>query len=135
VIHLHCSSRRSFGEGLIEEVVGDLREPWMRQADHVLEDEKLLSSIDEALLQRHPKSRTRSTKSAKRKQHQKQRWFKKGQNWRNGCEGRISLLKRRHGLNRSRYKNEAGMKRCVGLGVIADDLINIGRGFWRKRKK
>jgi IS5 family transposase len=71
----------------------------------------------------------RSTKSLARRQYQKQRWFKKGQKWRTGCEGRISLLKRRHGLNRSRYRNEAGMKRWVGLGVIADNLINIGRAM------
>jgi IS5 family transposase len=68
----------------------------------------------------------RSTKSPARRQHQKKRWFRKGQKWRTGCEGRISLLKRRHGLTRSRYKNEDGMTRWVGLGVIADNLINIG---------
>ena len=67
-----------------------------------------------------------STKSAKRKQEQKKRWFKKAQKWRTGCEGRISVLKRRHGLNRSRYKGSPGMKRWVGLSVIADHLINIG---------
>ena len=71
----------------------------------------------------------RSTRSADRQKYQKQRWFKKGQKWRTGCEGRISLLKRRHGLNRSRYKDEAGLKRWVGLGVIADNLINIGRAM------
>jgi transposase, IS5 family len=71
----------------------------------------------------------RSTKSPARRQYQKQRWFKKGQKWRTGCEGRISLLKRRHGLRRSLYKREAGMKRWVGLGVIADNLINIGRAL------
>lgn len=71
----------------------------------------------------------RSTKSAARRQHQKQRWFKKGQKWRTGCEGRISLLKRRHGLRRSLYKKDAGMKRWVGLGVIADNLINIGKAL------
>lgn len=71
----------------------------------------------------------RSTKSAARRQYQKQRWFKKGQKWRTGCEGRISLLKRRHGLRRSLYKKAAGMKRWVGLGVIADNLINIGRAL------
>jgi IS5 family transposase len=70
-----------------------------------------------------------STKSAARRQYQKQRWFKKGQKWRTGCEGRISLLKRRHGLNRSRYKEEDGMKRWVGFGIIADNLINIGRAM------
>ena len=71
----------------------------------------------------------RSSKSAERRRYQKQRWFKKGQKWRTGCEGRISVLKRRHGLNRCRYKGEAGMKRYVGLGIIADNLINIGRAM------
>ncbi len=45
----------------------------------------------------------RSTRSAERKKLEKQRWFKKGQKWRTGCEGRISVVKRRHGLTRSRY--------------------------------
>jgi IS5 family transposase len=70
-----------------------------------------------------------STKSTERRRHQKQRWFRKGQKWRTGCEGRISVLKRRHGLNRCRYKGTAGMKRWVGLGVISDNLINIGRAL------
>jgi len=68
-----------------------------------------------------------STKSTERRRHQKRRWFRKGQKWRTGCEGRISVLKRRHGLNRCRYKGTAGMKRWVGLGVISDNLINMGR--------
>src|SRR6266446_2804943 len=69
----------------------------------------------------------RSTKSAERKREQKKRWFRNGQKWRTGCEGRISVVKRRHGLSRSRYKGDAGMKRWVGLGVIADNLVNISR--------
>src|SRR6266576_2931531 len=44
-----------------------------------------------------------------------------------GPEVVISVAKRRHGLDRCRYKGDAGMKRWVGLGVIADNLINIGR--------
>jgi hypothetical protein len=43
------------------------------------------------------------------------------------CEGRISVSKRRHGLQRCRYRGDVGMKRWVGLGIIADNLINIGR--------
>ena len=69
----------------------------------------------------------RSTKSAERRREQKKRWFRNGQRWRTGCEGRISVSKRRHGLNRCRYHGDDGMKRWVGLGVIADNLINIGR--------
>jgi IS5 family transposase len=67
-----------------------------------------------------------ATKSPARKQRQKQRWFKKLQKWRTGCEGRISVLKSRHGLERSRYKGLDGIKRWVGLGVIADNIIHIG---------
>ncbi|MGH8533775.1 MAG: ISNCY family transposase [Gammaproteobacteria bacterium] len=71
----------------------------------------------------------RSTKSAERKKLQKKRWFRNAQKWRTGAEGRISLMKRRHGLNRCRYKGLSGMKRWVGLGVIGDNLINIGRAL------
>jgi IS5 family transposase len=66
------------------------------------------------------------TKSPTRKLRQKQRWFKKLQKWRTGCEGRISVLKRRHGLRRSLYKGPDGIRRWVGLGVIADNLVHIG---------
>jgi len=71
----------------------------------------------------------RSTKSAERKKLEKKRWFRNAQKWRTGCEGRISLLKRRHGLNRCRYKGMSGIKRWVGFGVIADNLINIGHAL------
>ncbi|HEY6308860.1 MAG TPA: ISNCY family transposase [Candidatus Angelobacter sp.] len=77
---------------------------------------------------------SRSTKSAALKREQKKRWFKKGQKWRTGCEGRISVLKRRHGLNRCRYKGVSGMKRWTGLGVIADNLINIGRAIDKQQE-
>ena len=69
----------------------------------------------------------RKTKSAERKKEQKKRWFRNGQKWRTGCEGRISVLKRRHGLNRCRDKGDRGMQRWVGFAVIADNLINIGK--------
>jgi transposase, IS5 family len=70
----------------------------------------------------------RSTKSVARRREQKKRWFRSGQKWRTGCEG-ISVAKRRHGLNRCRYKGETGMKRWVGLGFIADNLISIGNAL------
>jgi IS5 family transposase len=76
----------------------------------------------------------RSTKSPERKREQKKRWFRNGQKWRTGCEGRISVVKRRHGLNRSRYKGDAGMQRWVGLGVIADNLVNISRAMAKQSK-
>ena len=71
----------------------------------------------------------RSSKSPARRREQKKRWFRNGQKWRTGCEGRISVVKRRHGLTRCRYKGLAGMNRWVGLGIIADNVINIGRAM------
>jgi IS5 family transposase len=61
----------------------------------------------------------RNTHSPDRRILEKRRWFKKAQAWRTGCEGRISVLKRRHGLRRSLYRGAEGMKRWVGLGVLA----------------
>ena len=69
-----------------------------------------------------------ATRDPVRRGRQKQRWFKRGQQWRTGVEGRISVWKRRHGLSRSRYPGLDGMQRWVGWGVIADNLINIGTG-------
>jgi IS5 family transposase len=65
-------------------------------------------------------------------QHQRQRWFKRAQRWRVGCEGRISVLKRKHGLLRCRYHGMEGMKRWVGLGTIANNLLQIGKQLARK---
>src|SRR5262245_12027492 len=77
----------------------------------------------------------RSTKSAERKREQKKRWFRNGQKWRTGCEGRISVVKRRHGLDRCRYKGFVGMERWVGLGIIADNIVNIGRTIDKRLAK
>jgi IS5 family transposase len=57
----------------------------------------------------------------------RQRWFRRALRWRTGCEGRISLLKRRYGLRRCRYRGTSGMERCVGYGVIASNLWVLGR--------
>ena len=77
----------------------------------------------------------RATKSVQRKQEQRKRWFKRAQKWLTGCEGRISLLKRRHGLTRCRYKGDGGMRRWVGLGVLGDNLINLGIGLARAERQ
>jgi IS5 family transposase len=77
----------------------------------------------------------RSSKSRERKREQKKRWFRNGQKWRTGCEGRISVVKRRHGLDRCRYKGFDGMNRWVGLGIIADNVVNIGRAIEKQSRQ
>jgi IS5 family transposase len=77
----------------------------------------------------------RSTKNSERKREQKKRWFRKGQKWRTGSEGRISVVKRRHGLDRCRYKGDVGMQRWVGLGVVGDNLITIGTALAKRSSR
>jgi len=65
--------------------------------------------------------------SKRSKEKERKRWFRHALRWRTGCEGRISALKRRHGLRRCRDRGTAGMERWVGLGVIANNLLVLGR--------
>jgi IS5 family transposase len=60
--------------------------------------------------------------SKERKQLQKSRWFKQGQKFRAGCEGRISVMKRAHGFNRCRNKGQEGFDGWIGWGVIAKNV-------------
>jgi transposase, IS5 family len=66
-------------------------------------------------------------KTAERQAYERQRWFRRGRDWRAGIEGRISGLKRRHGLDRCRYHGEDGMERWVGWGIIAHNLRAIAQ--------
>jgi IS5 family transposase len=71
-----------------------------------------------------PKS---GAKTAKRVAYERQRWGGRGCNWRAGIEGRISGLKRGHGLSGCRYHGDEGMERWVGWGLIAYDLRTIAQ--------
>jgi len=70
-------------------------------------------------------------KSSARRAYEAQRWFKRGRCWRAGIEGRISVLKRRYGLERCRYHGDDGMERWVGWGVITHDLRMIAQAIAR----
>jgi IS5 family transposase len=61
------------------------------------------------------------------RQARRHRAFRRAYRWRAGIEGRISVLKRRFGLDRCRYHGEAGMERWVGWGLLAHNLRQIGR--------
>jgi transposase, IS5 family len=73
--------------------------------------------------------------SAKRAEHQKQRWFRQGQGWRAGCEPRISTLKHQFGMKRAWYKGDAGFQRYVGWCILAQDLVAIARSGRKAQSK
>ncbi len=57
----------------------------------------------------------------------RQRWFRRGRAWRAGGEARISHLKNRCGMARSRYRGSGGTARTVYWAAIANNLAAIGR--------
>ena len=82
-----------------------------------------------ALLRRDSGQR-RSSQSTSRS-----RWFERARHWRTGPEGRISALKRRHGMHRCRYRGFRGMQRWVGLAVIVNNLLVLGRAAAPGKKR
>lgn len=65
-------------------------------------------------------------KSQKRREHEHQAWFRRGRHYHAGVEGRISVLKRKYGLDRCLNRGENGFERWVGWGIIANNLTHIG---------
>lgn len=63
MIELRRPAQRTLGDGLIYEETQDLYEPWMYHADRALDDEQLLELIQQELMKRCKKSKTRGRKS------------------------------------------------------------------------
>jgi transposase, IS5 family len=137
VTHCQVFEEKPADTDLLVDAVAQHKELLGRTPELVAADAGFYTQANEKKLEEagvtHVSIPNRGTKSEARKKHQKQRWFKNGQRWRTGCEGRISVLKRRHGLDRCLYRGQEGMKRWVGWGVIADNLIHIGG--WIAAKK
>jgi IS5 family transposase len=130
VTHYQVCEQRPADSTLLEGCLEQHVEQFERAPERVAADPGIFSAANESKAGQMGVQRvsvpSHVTNSAARKQRQKQRWFKELQKWRTGCEGRISVLKRRHGLRRSLYTGPDGIRRWVGFGVIADNLIHIG---------
>ena len=66
-------------------------------------------------------------RSQERQELEHQDWFVRGRNWHAGVEGRISVLKRAHGLGRCLNHGLTGFEQWVGWGIIAANLAVMGR--------
>lgn len=101
-----------------------------RPPDQVSGDRGLYSPTNEALAQSMGIRRVILPKpgyrSVERKQHEHQPWFRRGRHYHAGVEGRISVLKRRYGLDRCRNHGQDGFERWVGWGLVAHNLWAIG---------
>jgi IS5 family transposase len=68
-------------------------------------------------------------KSETRRKHEQQPWFRRGRRFHAGVEGRISVIKRKHGLSRCRNHGRIGFECWVGWGIVANNLTVMGRGL------
>lgn len=62
-----------------------------------------------------------------RREYERQGWFRRGFRFRAGIEGRISVLQRCQGLDRSLNHGEDGFGRWVGWGIVTANLLRIAR--------
>ena len=129
ITHYEVFAERPSDSALLIQAVEAHQQQLGKTPEMVAADAGFYSAANEKMLEemgvKHVSVPSRNTRSEQRRRMQKSRWFRRGQKWRTGCEGRISTLKRRHGLRRCLYRGFTGMQRWVGLGVIADNLINI----------
>lgn len=69
----------------------------------------------------------RGAKDEARRHFEQQARFRRGRRWQAGIEGRISVLKRKHGLNRCLNHGATGFARWVGWAILAPNLDQMGR--------
>jgi IS5 family transposase len=66
-------------------------------------------------------------KSKERREYEAQSWFKRGRRFQAGVEGRISVAKRKHGLDCCLDHGQDCFDKWVGWGIIANNLTVMGR--------
>jgi IS5 family transposase len=73
-------------------------------------------------------------RDGRRKQRERQPWFKQGQRFRNGIEGRISVVKRTMQLSRCPCHGYERFEQWIGWGVLTANLVMMAR-LYRKRHR
>jgi IS5 family transposase len=67
--------------------------------------------------------------------YEKQDWFKRGQRFRNGIEGRISVVKRTVQLRRCPAHGSDGFERWIGTGILVANLVIIARALYKRHHR
>ncbi len=110
---------------LVDEAVERHIAVFGKPPDEIATDRGFSSAENEARLQETIKRVSmpkRGRLDKPRKQYQRQYWFRRLQRFRAGGEAKISLLKRKFGLRRSRLRGLQGMGMDVGWGILAHNL-------------
>jgi transposase, IS5 family len=116
---------------LLKTAVRGHRRLFRKRLKAVAADRGFYSQANEEWLKKggvkHVSIPVRGKVSRERLKEQKQFWFRRLQHFRAGSEGRISLLKRVFGLDRSAMRGDQGTEIWVGQGVFAHNLWQAAR--------
>jgi IS5 family transposase len=116
---------------LLKTAVRGHRRLFRKRLKAVAADRGFYSQPNEEWLQKggvnHVSIPVRGKASRERLMEQKRPWFKRLQHFRAGSEGRISLLKRVFGLDRSPMRGDQGARIWVGQGIFAHNLWQAAR--------
>jgi IS5 family transposase len=109
-------------------------------APHVLAGDRGLFSPDNESLARtlgvaHIAIPQTGARSPERTTYEKQDWFKKGLCFRNGIEGRISVVKRTVQLRRCPAHGSDGFERWIGMGILVANLVIIARALYKRHHR
>lgn len=116
--------------GLVDEVIEQHVAIFNKPPVEVATDRGFSSADNEAKLNEIIKRVSmpkRGKVDEERKQYQKQHWFRRLQKFRAGGEAKISLLKRKFGLRRSRLRGHRGIEIHVGWGILTHNLWQAAR--------
>ena len=109
-------------------------------APHILAgDRDLFSPDNESLARslgvRHIAIPQSGPRTPERTAYEKQVWFRKGMCFRNGIEGRISVVKRTVQLRRCPAHGADGFERWIGWGILVANLVIIARALYRRHHR
>ncbi len=117
--------------GLLKPAVGGHRRLFRKRLKAVAADRGFYSHDNEEWLHESGVKQVsipvRGKASQDRRKEQKRPWFRRLQHFRAGSEGRISLLKRRFGLDRSLMRGSHGADIWVSQGIFAHNLWQAAR--------
>lgn len=116
---------------LVKDGVERHQEVFNKPPDEIATDRGFSSADNEDKLKQAGIKRICMPKKGKldkeRKRYQKQHWFKRLKKFRAGCEAKISLLKRKFGLRRSRLRGFRGTQIHVGWAILTHNLWQTTR--------
>lgn len=74
-------------------------------------------------------------RDGRRKRREKQPWFKQGQRFRNGIEGRISVVKRTMQLSCCPCHGYERFEQWIGWGVLTANLVIMARQYRKRHRR